>query len=93
MVRYIRGAESIVKYRVRYSKGAESIVKYRVRYSRGVESIVKYRVRYSKGAESIVKYRVGIAGVQKVSGLWRVILSSSGLWWPNGSQMASGESS
>ncbi len=25
-------------------------------------------------------------------GLWRVILSSSGLWWPNGSQMASGGS-
>ena len=22
-------------------------------------------------------------------GLWRLILSSSGLWWPNGSQMAS----
>ena len=25
-------------------------------------------------------------------GLGRVILSSSGLWWPNGSQMASGGS-
>ena len=25
-------------------------------------------------------------------GLWRVILSSSGLWWPNGSQMTHGGS-
>ena len=25
-------------------------------------------------------------------GLWRVILSSSGPWWPNGSRMASGAS-
>ena len=24
--------------------------------------------------------------------LWKVILSSSGLWWPSGSQIASGES-
>ncbi len=64
----------------------------------GAESIVKYRVRYSRGAESVGPlerhFELFWAVVAKwlSDGLWRVILSSSGLCWPNGSQMASGDS-
>ncbi len=91
-----RGAESIVKYMVRYSRGAESILKYGVRYSKGAESIVNFRVRYSRGAASIGplegRFELFWPVVTKwlSDDLWRVILSSSELWWPNGSQMASG---